>query len=144
MKNEYIDITAYGGEGYKPMIDYESWRVAILRYCEELEIQNLNNMQKHNESDEVFILLSGNCTLFVGGKGETVDEIDGIAMKPLQLYNIKKNVWHTHTLDKSATVLIIENQDTSDSNSPKKIMNTKQIERLYQVFGEVSPNLSYL
>jgi hypothetical protein len=67
------------------MIDYRSWRVAILRYCEELEIQNLNNMQKHNESDEVFILLEGNCTLFVGENGDSILDIDGVAMKPLAL-----------------------------------------------------------
>ena len=67
MEKEYIDIMDYTGEGYHPMIDYGSWRVAVLRYCEELEIQNLFKMQKHQESDEVFVLLAGNCTLFPGG-----------------------------------------------------------------------------
>lgn len=134
MKREYIDITSYEGEGYLPMIDFKSWRVAILRYCEELEIQNLKTMQKHNETDEVFILLAGNCTLFVGGKGDVINDIDSIAMKPLQLYNVKQGVWHTHTLDKDATVLIVENQDTSDINSPTEKLTPEQIEQLRSLF----------
>ena len=135
MNKEYIDITSYEGEGYQPMIDYDSWRVAILRYCEELEIQRLKTMQKHGETDEVFVLLDGNCTLFVGGKGDTIEEIDGIAMKPLQLYNVKRGVWHTHTLDKDGTVLIVENKDTSDMNSPTQNLSIAQIAQLYKVFG---------
>lgn len=135
MNKEYIDITSYEGEGYQPMIDYDCWRVAILRYCEELEIQRLKTMQKHNETDEVFVLLDGNCTLFVGGKGDAIDEIDSIAMKPLQLYNVKRGVWHTHTLDKDGTVLIVENKDTSDTNSPTQNLSIAQIAQLYKVFG---------
>jgi hypothetical protein len=143
MNKEYIDVTAYEGIGYRPMIAYEGWRVAILRYIDELEIQNLAKMQKHNETDEVFVLLEGNCTLFVGGKGNQINDIDGIAMEPLKLYNVKRGVWHTHTLDKKATVLIIENEDTSDDNSPSLLMNEVQLEKLNQVFQEISPDMSY-
>ncbi|MDF2543222.1 MAG: hypothetical protein K0S47_2940 [Herbinix sp.] len=134
MKKEYIDISSYQGEGYRPMIDYESWRVAILRYCEELEVQNLRTMQKHNESDEVFILLEGNCTLFTGGLGDKVNEIDAVAMEPMQLYNVKKGVWHTHTLDHKGTVLIVENQNTGDANSPTNVLTNEQIKELRSLF----------
>ncbi len=134
MKKEYIDITSYEGEGYVPMIDYGAWRVAILRYCEELELQNLETMQKHNETDEVFVLLSGNCTLFTGGSKDTIEEIDAVAMEPLKLYNVKKGVWHTHTLDKEASVLIVENVDTNDSNSPKALMTQEQIRMLRDAY----------
>ncbi|NLP34680.1 MAG: hypothetical protein GX359_05715 [Clostridiales bacterium] len=143
MESEYIEISSYAGIGYQPMIDYQSWRVAILRYHEELEVPNLMTMQKHDETDEVFVLLDGNCTLFVGGKGDEIGEISGVAMEQLKLYNVKKGVWHTHTLDKAATVLIIENQDTSDQNSPTKAMNEGQIVQLREVFQKVSPKLTY-
>lgn len=135
MNSEYIAITQYEGEGYKPMIDFASWRVAILRYCEELEIQNLKTMQKHNETDEVFILIEGNCILFSGEKGDNIGKIDGVKMEPLKLYNVKKGVWHTHTLDKKGMVVIVENRDTNDSNSPTKSLNLEQLEQLYKVYG---------
>lgn len=134
MDKQYIDITSYEGEGYKPVIDYMSWRVAILRYCEELEVQNLKTMQKHNESDEVFVLLAGNCTLFSGGMGDSIHSVDAVAMEPMKLYNVKKGVWHTHTLDKEGTVLIVENKDTSDMNSPTLKLETDQIEELRELY----------
>jgi hypothetical protein len=137
MKQEYIDITSYSGDGYRPMIDFEHWRVAVLRYCEELEIQNLKTMQKHDETDEVFVLLEGNCMLFTGGKGEEINDIDGVAMEPLRLYNIKKGTWHTHTLSKASTVLIVENQDTSDVNSPTLKLSMEQIEELRILYNKL-------
>ncbi len=138
MKKEYIDISSYQGEGYLPMIDYESWRVAILRYCEELEVQNLATMQKHDESDEVFVLLEGNCILFTGGNQDSIGEIDAVKMEPLQLYNVKKGTWHTHTLDRAATVLIVENRDTCDMNSPTVRMSSAQTEQLRILYQKVN------
>lgn len=126
MKKEYIEISSYQGEGYVPLIDYMEWRVAILNYCEELEIQNINTMQKHEETDEVFVLLSGHCTLFTGGNTEMITDIDAIDMEPLQLYNVKRGVWHTHTLDRDGSVLIVENRNTNDDNSPTMSLNKVQ------------------
>ena len=51
-----------------------------------------------------------------------------------KLYNVKKGVWHTHTLDKDGTVLIVENQDTNDDNSPTKSMSLEQLEQLDKVY----------
>ena len=82
MNQKELEITQYDGEGYLPLIDFESWRVAELRYCEELEVENLKSMQKHNESDEVFVLLQGEFTLFLGGQGETIGEITAVKLSP--------------------------------------------------------------
>jgi ureidoglycolate hydrolase len=137
MNKEHIEISSYEGEGYQPVIDYQSWRVAILNYCEELEVPNLKTMQKHMESDEVFVLLRGNCFLFSGGSGEDINSMDVVLMKPLQLYNVKRGVWHTHTLDKEGMVLIVENQDTGDANSPTMTMTEEQIQQLQQLYAQV-------
>ena len=90
MNKNYIDVLQYLDEGYKPIIDFETWRVAVLRYCEELEVQNLKTMQKHSQSDEVFVLLEGNCTLFEGEQGDYIGALDAIALEPLKMYNVKK------------------------------------------------------
>lgn len=140
MKKEYIEVSFYNDDGYKPVVDYESWRVAVLNYCEELEIDNLVNMQKHNESDEVFILLKGECTLFTGGLGEELNDIDGIKMVPLQLYNVKRGVWHTHTLEKDGSVLIVENRNTCDDNSPKLLLKKEEVQQLKEIYMKMQSN----
>lgn len=113
-----LEIREYTGEGYQPIIDFGAWRVAILRYHPELEPQAIQTMQRHEETDEVFVLLSGRCILFVGEGDAEIDAIHAVNMLPLKAYNIKKGVWHTHTLSRDSMVLIIENQDTSSANSP--------------------------
>ena len=118
MDKKLLDIVSYDGEGYLPLIDFEKWRVAELRYIDELEVDNLKDMQKHNETDEIFVLLEGDFTLFIGGQGDEIGEIEAIKLEPLKIYNVKRGTFHTHTPEKNATVLIVENSDTSDDNSP--------------------------
>lgn len=118
MKKEYIDIVDFPAEDYQPLIDYESWRVAVLRYCENVKRENIKTMQKHEFTDEVFVLLDGNCTLLCGGNGLCPREIEELPMEPMRAYNVKKGTWHNHTLDEKGAVLIIENRNTCDDNSP--------------------------
>jgi hypothetical protein len=128
-----LEIRSYQEEGYKPLIDYGEWRVAILRYIDELRPEELDKMQRHDETDEVFVLLEGRCILFIGAGGESVSEIYAQDMEPLKLYNVKRSCWHTHTLSENATVLIVENRDTTEHNSPEIVLNPAQRARLVEL-----------
>jgi ureidoglycolate hydrolase len=134
-----LEIRDYAGEGYRPLIDYGAWRVAVLRYIDELLPENIGKLQRHDETDEVFVLLSGRCLLFIADRPDQADRDDRVGeihaqdMQPLKLYNIKRGTWHTHTLDEQATVLIIENRDTGPSNSPEIELETAQRARLIQL-----------
>lgn len=125
-----LEILQYTGAGYRPVIDYESWRVAVLNFIDELLPQNITRMQKHRESDEVFVLLRGQCLLYIGeGEGDGKEAITCIKaqkMEPFTIYNVKKDTWHTHTLSKDAMVLIVENRDTTDQNSPQRVLTEDQ------------------
>lgn len=125
-----IDIIKIQQEGYTPLVAYEAWRVAVLRYCLDVRVDQLVTMQRHLKTDEVFVLMEGNCVLFTGQDGEHPDEIEWVRMEKNQLYNVKKGVWHTHALDEEGSVLIIENEDTSDDNSPTKALSNHQIEAI--------------
>jgi mannose-6-phosphate isomerase-like protein (cupin superfamily) len=80
-----LQVTEYTGEGYQPLVDYGSWRVAILRYIDELLPQNITNMQRHDETDEVFVLLSGRCILFLGEGDDNITQIYAQVMQPLMI-----------------------------------------------------------
>lgn len=134
MKEEWIEVTVFDQEGYQPLIDCNEWRVAMLNYCEELEVANIRSMQKHMETDEVFVLLEGNCILFTGGQETELQEIESIVMEPCKLYNVKKGVWHTHTLDQRGKVLIVENRTTCDENSPIELLSEEQKKELEKQF----------
>jgi hypothetical protein len=120
------EVREYKKEGYRPVVDYGAWRVAILNYSDSLLPENLTTMQRHNATDEVFVLLRGGCILFIGDGGQHVTDIYAEDLQPLKIYNVKKSVWHTHTLSSDAMVLVVENCDTSFDNSPFCPLNDQQ------------------
>lgn len=75
IKESLIEIKEFNNEGYTPLIDFKTWRVAGLRYCEELLPENISKFQRHDETDEVFVLLMGSCTLFIADGKEELGEI---------------------------------------------------------------------
>ena len=125
-----LEVREYKKEGYSPVVDYGAWRVAILNYNDQLLPENLTAMQRHNETDEVFILLRGNCILFIGDGNQKVTDIFAENMQPFKVYNVKKSTWHTHTLTKDAMVLIVENRETTFDNSPFCPLSDRQRQML--------------
>lgn len=125
-----IEILEFPERGYRPIADYQDWRVAGLKFCEDLKLENIRTMQKHSETDEVFVLLRGSCTLFLGGAGACVGMISKVELKPHKVYVVKKNVWHNHIMTEDGEVLIVENRNTTDENSPVLALSEPQIEYL--------------
>lgn len=130
MRQEDIEIVEFHEEGYKTLVSFGEWRVAVLKFCDKLKIENIKTMQKHMLTDEVFVLLSGSCTLFLGGIGDAPDDIQKIVMEPHKMYNVKKGVWHNHIMSEQGEVVIVENRDTSIDNSPIMPLTKEQQKQL--------------
>lgn len=130
MSSNHIEKVNFPEVGYQPIIDFESWRVAVLKFCDDLIPENIENMQKHMLTDEVFVLINGSCNLYSAGTGEYPGRIEKIPMEKHKGYNVKKGVWHTHTLSKDAEVLIVENQNTCDDNSPIFLLTDEMRKRI--------------
>jgi hypothetical protein len=116
----------YLGEGYKPLIDFNCWRVAVLRYLDELQPDKISYFERHNETDEVFVLIQGQAVLFMGEGDETVETISPIVMKNGVLYNVKRGAWHNVVLSRDATILLVENRDTARENSNYYYLSPEQ------------------
>jgi mannose-6-phosphate isomerase-like protein (cupin superfamily) len=92
--------------------------VALMNYTADLTPDKIIRMQKHTETDEVFVLLAGRCILFLGEGEDAVTSVHAVDMEPNKLYNVKRGAWHSHTFSEDAKVLIVENRDTVEENSP--------------------------
>lgn len=106
-----IEIKEYTGLGYKEQIDFNGWRVAIANYRPELDEDRIDCMERHLETDEVFILIEGFVGLLVG------EEKKRYILEAGKLYNVKCGVWHKIFMKESAKVAIIENTDTGKHNT---------------------------
>ena len=124
MNGPLLEIYGYTGEGYKPLIDYGEWRVAVLRYLNGLQPDRIDTMERHTETDEVFVLLNGQGVLITGGNSQQVDGVYPQVMEQGKIYNVKCNTWHTILLSRDASVLLVENRDTSVQNSEYATLST--------------------
>lgn len=123
--------------GFHPLVDSDQWRVALLNFEPALAPERLSEFQRHNETDEVFVLLSGRCILFLAEGEDTVSQIFPQDLEPFKLYNVRRRAWHTHALSADAKLLIVENRNTSRVNSPRIKMTPEQREEVLHLTRQV-------
>lgn len=136
ISDKLLDVRDYIKEGYSPVVDFAEWRVAVLNFSNDLLPGNITAMQRHDETDEVFVLLRGRCILFIGEGDKKVTDIFAENMQPFKIYNVKKSVWHTHTLSRDAKVLIVENRNTTLDNSPFCSLTGSQKAKITELTSE--------
>ena len=132
-----IEIREHNEPDYMPLIDYQNWRVALINYTTDYLPEKITRMQKHTETDEVFVLLIGRCILFLGEGNESVTKIHVADMELYKLYNVKQGVWHSHTFSEDARVLIVENRDTVYENSPFVDLSESQRKEVMRLAKEL-------
>jgi hypothetical protein len=128
-----IQIREHTEADYKALIDFQTWRVALMNYTADLTPDKINRMQKHTETDEVFVLMAGKCILFLGEGNEIVNKVHAVDMELYKVYNVKRDVWHSHTFSEDARVLIVENSDTADANSPFVGLSENQRKEIFKL-----------
>ena len=114
--------TAVFQRGFERLHDFENWRV-MTSGVERQERPTV--LQKHDLTDEVFIVLSGGGFMLLG---DTPDRLEACAMEAGKSYVVPRGVWHSHVLAGGTQLLIVENNDTGEHNSPLATMTREQIE----------------
>lgn len=107
-----MKIIRSSGEEWEIGTQFEGWRVGLLSYGEKFS--RFSMLEKHNQTDEVFILVKGEATLYVADKDIKVSEHK---MEKGAIYNVAKGEWHGIVVSSDALVMVVENSDTSEENS---------------------------
>ncbi len=117
-------------EGYHPFLIRDGWQVAQLNYIKDQHISNMNKIEIHRKTDEVFMLLEGKSILISVEiiNGKPIFKAD--LMKPHITYNIPQNVWHNIAMEKGSEVLIIEKSNTHLNDVEYLYLSNKQIDKL--------------
>jgi ureidoglycolate hydrolase len=121
-----LEIREFLDPGYRPVIDFGEWRVAILNYLDEIHPEQIEKMERHNETDEVFVMLKGCGILFIGEGDKNIERIHVQVMEYGKIYNVKCSVWHAVVLSQDGSVLIVENRNTSKVNSNYALLDAEQ------------------
>ena len=105
-----MEKTPFIPQCWQVAAETDRWKVAYLGYCERFG--SLTGMERHLETDEVFVLLRGQARLYV--------EEEVFSMEQGVVYNVKKGEWHHIVVSPDAAVLVMENNDTAPHNTEKR------------------------
>ena len=101
-------------EGYQTVHSFDNgdgWRVGLICPAEGFTEAGMTYLERHNLTDEVFMLLKGNATLIVGADKTRVPMQSGVA------YNVEAGEWHNILIEKASVVAVAENKGTGRENS---------------------------
>jgi len=122
-----IKIYRWEQEGYKPLVYSDGWQVALLNWEPLFDRENLDEIERHNQTDEVFVLLRGWSVLFVRPESGTLEAID---MEPGVIYNVPKGVWHNLVASRDVAFLIVENKNTHLNDTEIRPIEVGELELL--------------
>jgi mannose-6-phosphate isomerase-like protein (cupin superfamily) len=103
-----IEKYEHKGIGYNPVLIRDGWQVAVLNYLSGHGMGEIDQLEVHNETDEVFILLKGTAVLIAGKPGA----FELVNMEQGQIYNIPKGCWHNIAMEEDANLIIVEKDNT--------------------------------
>lgn len=58
-----LEVYEWSDEGFEPLVFTEGWQAALLNWEPLFDRRNLDEIERHNHSDEVFVLLRGRAAL---------------------------------------------------------------------------------
>jgi len=122
-----IKVTDFSGEGMNRVYENGKWMVGIKNWKPANDISGIDCLERHNETDELFILLSGTCILLSANETGGKLDIHALKMEPFKVYNIPATLWHNTITRKDTKLALIEDSSTGSGNSNVMNLNDEQI-----------------
>ena len=132
-----IEQYCYTGKGYHPYLIREGWQVAQLNHVEKHGLDDIDSLEVHRETDEVFILFEGTAILIAAEMEDDYISYEVINMCKGVTYNIPQGKWHNIAMDRDARMIIVEKSDTHLNDCTLFSLDDSQKEVLYQKIQEV-------
>jgi ureidoglycolate hydrolase len=133
MDTALLDVLEAKARGYRPLVDFATWRVAVLGFEDDLRPDRIRTMERHTETDEVFLLVTGQAVLLLAGNRSRPDGIEPVVMDSATVYNVRRGTWHGILVSRDAAVLLVENVDTGRRNTELADLVPNCRERLQEI-----------
>lgn len=119
---------AYEGNGLTRVYENEQWLVGIKNWKPENDISGITCLERHNETDELFVLLSGRCALLAATEENGKLSIKAVEMEPGKVYNIPRSLWHNTVTQKDTKLILVEDVRTGAHNSDVLDLSAEQLD----------------
>ena len=109
------------GSGFDLLHTFEGWKVAFITSAEQYG--ELKIVKRHTQTDEAFVLLKGEATLFTTDDDEPLQTT---VLEKEKLYVVHKNTWHHLKVSQDALLVVVENSGTTKENTESKEIKKEQ------------------
>lgn len=127
MKIESYEFT---GEGMARVYENSKWTVGVKNWKPANDITGIDCLERHNLTDELFVLLEGNCTLIFANETNHGLQFEAVEMTKGKVFNIPQGLWHNTVTEKNTKMILIEDSNTSGKNSDNLTLDEKQREKI--------------
>lgn len=127
-----VDAFGWDGEGYQPFVSHRDWLVALMNWEPRFDIMNVGKVERHNQTDEVFILTRGRGVLFI----DDDENIQVFYMEPGIIYSVTSGTWHNVIGTRESSWLIVESNDTSEENTDFRELTAEELQTLRKQYPD--------
>jgi hypothetical protein len=122
-----IEVKEFSGEGMSRVYENPKWMVGVKNWKPANDITGIDCLERHNETDELFVLLSWRCTLLYANETASGLAIEAVEMEPFKVYNIPAKLWHNTVTQKNTKMVLIEDSATGTNNSEVRTLTPDEI-----------------
>lgn len=123
----------FEGEGMQRVFENEKWTVGIKNWKPANDISGISNLERHNQTDELFVLVNGACTLVYANEEEGKLVFGAVKMQPNRVYNIPSKLWHNTITQKDTKMILVEDSNTSMENSDIRDLSEAELAELKEL-----------
>lgn len=125
-----ITMYEFAQEGMRRVFENDKWMVGIKNWKPANDISGIDCLERHNETDELFVLVAGSCTLIYANETDHGIRFGAVRMEPQKVYNIPASLWHNTITQKDTKMILIEDSNTSMENSDIMTLDEEQIKTI--------------
>ena len=100
------------GSGFDTVHTFEGWKTAFITSAPQYG--QLQVFKRHLLTDETFVLLRGNATIYTL---DTQNELVETPMVADTIYVVEKATWHHVQVQENAALFVVENSNTAKDNT---------------------------
>ena len=113
------------GSGFDLLHSFEGWKVAFITYAEQYD--ELKILKRHTQTDEAFVLVKGEATLYATDEDF---KFTTMRLEKEKLYIVENNTWHHLKVSKDATLIVVENSNTTKENTESRVLDREEIKEI--------------
>ncbi len=127
-----VETLNWEGVGFRPLVTCGDWTVALMNWEHRFDPTGIGDIERHNETDEVFVLTKGHSVLFIANE----NGIQAYDMLPGIVYNVTRSTWHSVIGTHQTTWLIVESKNTTKFNTDHRALTEDELIALKKQFPD--------